>query len=542
MNEEHLLLARRAVAAIASRAISRGDGVVFSARRGVYDGNAGMVHALFALAAVVPVRGSLLRAAARGLADQIAREPIALDGYGGVGSELEVLARWSPSSCEDLARGLLAQVDASTIDEERRPDLHGGACGALVALASIGDRARRQAPQKIAAALAEAIGGSLTLGEVGLAAAAPRTRRPLVGLTHGASGIAWTIDALLPRGLGRAIATSLRSYVDHRSAVTSHGWPDDRASGDPSATTAFCHGSLGIALAARADRAGDLVRARATRHLLAEAAAGGTGALAPCHGDPGTMLGLARWGQRDAALRLAESVGRSLLEPGALDDLERGLFGGSLGAVVALIELGSSGAPIVPWLPRANEATLPELESPLVEATFRAAFPATSSRATPEERALLLHRLADEGSSGLAACALRREARSALDEDLDASRHRWSFRDDDAVARAVAREIASGRSLAAEPLDPALVVRKTARLRFADHGHLVFEHGGMTVTPIELDDVLASVLARASRPTPVASLVDLLPARSRSGLTPEHALRGLLARGWLVKIHEGDVP
>lgn len=556
-------LANRAVASIASCATSDAFGLAFATRRageaacrvhrGVYAGSAGLVHALFALSAVTSVRRSLLDAAALALDARLAGGPLVVDAYDGIGTELALLERVAPHASgvdvietarEVLAQWSGAQSDACPSRFADAPDLHGGAAGALATLAIASTLASLSAPPALARGLAEDLGGALALAPRGLCAPTRGARRPLVGLSHGASGIAWALRSFGAHPDAARVRRALIAYVEERGRARRFGFPDDRE-GVPEGveTTAFCNGAFGVAIAVEGDPGLHVVRRRAVRHVALEAASGGTGAIEPCHGDASTLDALVRTRSSAGAAAFAARL-LARIEAIGFADAERGLFLSSVGAFLVVLEatgtLREHGFPF-PWLPRPARASaaLRGASSALVRAAVGAAFPAAGAIATARERTQLLGEAARRG--GFDGAFLRRQRaplRVALEDDIELCNHRWSCADDAAVASLARTERRSGLALArtTQPLPRSMPVRLSPRIRVRDAkgaAPRLLVHQGDCVECVEVDRALAQLLARSAAGATLGALRDDLHGHAR-GEAADTALRALFALGYLV--------
>ncbi len=197
-------------------------------RRGVYGGGAGLAYAWLVLDHVAPrARGDRARIAL-GLADMLCGQAAEADYLDGVGSELELLARVAEGTAFDVAKvasALLPRLEQSIADGATTDaDLHGGLAGQALTLSSVATLAGRAPREDVIASLGRRLGETVLLAPRGLAIRSPGCRRPLLGLTHGASGVAWALERVTSsRGAGRLIAAGLRSYVASREDECSEG-------------------------------------------------------------------------------------------------------------------------------------------------------------------------------------------------------------------------------------------------------------------------------------------------------------------------------
>lgn len=542
-------LARRAVASIADRAEPlSSNAVVWRTRlpaeetarlnRGVHAGSAGIAWLLAVFGRHVAIPPGLIAAAARGVLACAERSAQTAAGYfDGLASELDVLlelarargdaslaarARW-------IARRGLARLERAPLPES--VDLLGGLAGHLVATRRLQEIAGREAKPR--PDLINAIGSRLILAPSGVAARTSGSVRPLPGLAHGASGVAY---ALRRARVSRVFARALARYELSMASRAGDGWPDLRA-GSPRGLcvgTGWCNGSFGIAMAHRSDPSCDDVVHLASRHIRAEAASGRFEQVCLCHG----MASTSHWLERYLARRLAPALERavaervaSMLEPAA----DLGLFFGVAGPIATA--LSSTRSSCFPWLAPASRTPLSRErgEGILLDAFVEEAFPHASSSMGSAERATLLRALAAE-TSDVFATMKRAHPRvaSALSRDEAVAAFRWGEPDDAAVSARALAERSSGHALrgaAPESLAGRRLVRSTRVRVMAGDPPTMLEHRGDRVEVVEVDAGVAELLARGSTPSTGASLLEHLRPASSASL---HVIRGLVALGYLI--------
>jgi len=543
---EHLRpLIARALRSLDERRESRGDAITFlttGVRRGVYAGSAGLALSRLTLDPAISnaTRDAIVRGLARTLTE-LEPEPDYLDG---VGSELDLLVRLAPRCIcvSDIARALLPRLEARLMHEPcpTESGLHGGIAGRLLTLSCVSGVARVAPNANLVATLARRLGDSFLLTPRGLALASHGARRPLVGLTHGATGVAWTLERLSSEGhLSRRLAASLRAYVLLRAEEHTQGWPDDRDDDQPTrATTAYCHGSFGIMAGSARGAEGRAVRKRAIAHLAAEAEHGGNGSLSLCHGDASTLLALQ--GERlTATARTLACAIEDRLAGETFEDLGSGLFVSSIGALVVLARGAPSKFPPVPWLP--SSSVLRPLGLPLEEvvpAALRAAMPVAGERIKPHERTVVLDAfpLGSLVRSPRASCPPHLADGICL--DVEQMKLHWRLVDDAAVARRAHEERARGRALARAvaslPGTTSIGVSSRVLVRASREGPRLLVHTGARVESVEIDAFLFQTLAAAAAGTTLSTLEHLVRSAVPSLADPRGAIGALFALGYLV--------
>jgi lantibiotic modifying enzyme len=314
----------------------------------LYDGSAGI--GLF-LARLASVSGDpLIRATAEGALAQAlsATESLEAAGEYGFYSGLSGIAWACGEAGRELAHeGLIARGRAALRSAARLPprndrlDLINGSAGLIPALldAARGDGDGDGDEEFLAAAIwhGEHLVSLAAQGEQGWSwdTLGMPGERHLLGLAHGASGIAWAL-AELGAATGRsdflAAAKAGLAYERAHFRPAQGNWPDLRSfvqSGpthEPPCMLAWCHGAPGIGFARLAlsrifpddlnipEEAETAIRT--TAGSLGQAAAG-TGNFSLCHGDAGNadmLIQAAETLARPELRHLAEAVGATALQ------------------------------------------------------------------------------------------------------------------------------------------------------------------------------------------------------------------------------------
>lgn len=542
----------RALAALEAHADRSSGAVVFrpgpAPRRGVYGGGAGLAYARLALDAVAPLTSVDRVRIARGLAETIGGEAPEIGYLDGVGSELEILAHAAEGTAVDVAEiasALLPRVEDAVLAEGMTDaDLLGGLAGAALTLSCVATLAGRAPREDVVVSLARRLGASVLLAPRGLAIRSPGSRRPLLGLTHGASGVAWAIEHLATEGGGtRVIAEGLRAYVASREDDGPEGWLDDRNDprAAPTANTSYCHGSFGIFLAAGVDAEGARTRARAIAHLRREASAGGTGSLAVCHGDPSTLVALRASGYDEAADRLRRRLEVALCAH-PLDDVGDGLFTSALGALVCLVldePIQRRSGPPFPWLPSSRHlGSLGEAFDVMLASAASAALP-ESSRGADHEALRAMLAAAASGALFVSDVEPRLERLAPpLLDDVARARLYWSFPDDVFVRASARTERAAGRNAARAVRelggDARLMTSRRVGflVRRPDRPPTILVHEGDVVESVEVDEELFDLLAFARSPVALEAIERRLHALGRP-VRPREAVGALFVLGLL---------
>lgn len=245
-------------------------------------------------------------------------------GYVGAGSQVWawlLLDRWGVAGPDGLDRAVAAADEIDPAAGEH--DLLTGAAGAVVPLLCLADRTGDPRWTALATVLGDRLASAATVTD-GLARwPVPRWPQGLGGYAHGATGIGWALHRLaVATGRPRfaAVAGAARAYEESLFDPVEGSWRDLRNTGVIAA--AWCHGAVGIGLAALDTAAGP---DRVDRELLRRAAdatwAYGLGwGHSLCHGDLGA------WELLDAAV--THGVGpagldRRTLAAGIVGGLER---------------------------------------------------------------------------------------------------------------------------------------------------------------------------------------------------------------------------
>ncbi len=275
----------------------------------LYDGQAGVVVALSAygkaveagfaepVADLAATRDGAVRTLTRAVRaehDAVGRlvSPGGYDGAGGIIWSGLTLHEFGVPEGLDLA--LLAATGlASTIGEDQDLDLMHGSAGAIVPLLGLAERTGNIEFTELAELAARHLAKSVAR-DGGRATWATATQQvPLGGIAHGATGIGWALARLaLVTGDSewRALADEAFAFEDSLYDATDGGWKYAARRDQPALPAQWCHGSVGIGLAAldlhrRTGAEAHLDRARrAAAHTQATGFGRGH---TPCHGDVG---------------------------------------------------------------------------------------------------------------------------------------------------------------------------------------------------------------------------------------------------------------
>lgn len=234
-----------------------------------------------------------------------------IGAFGALGGAVYALshlaALWRDHSLLDVADAMAERAERE-IEGDRQLDLIGGVAGLIAALAAL-DTARGGGPAPaVIRACADRLVATATEAGPGVAwTTVLRAWQPLVGFSHGASGMAHALFiAGATLGEARFRDTALAALRYERSTLdpTRENWPDFRVLDEPKSRPlaapvmwAWCHGAPGIGLARlaatahvdHAEVANDLVLALES---TARNAFGTNDCL--CHGDLGNLEPLIR--------------------------------------------------------------------------------------------------------------------------------------------------------------------------------------------------------------------------------------------------------
>lgn len=233
------------------------------------------------------------------------------------------------------ARGELLEQRAG--EEDRLLEVLGGVAGAIVPMLNLAEQTGEERWLRTAAVAGRRLEDTALRDASGARWATSMFPEAIGGFAHGATGIAWTLARLglsaagTPEDRQRWLELSERAFAFEESLYRPEagGWADARKGSAVEFVNAWCHGSVGIGLAAS-----DLyVRTREPRHLEVVRRARAAGlregfgwSHTLCHGD----LGL--WELLDTARRLdpgATAPSREVLDGELLTSLEeRGPVGG----------------------------------------------------------------------------------------------------------------------------------------------------------------------------------------------------------------------
>lgn len=310
----------------------------------VYDGTAGIGLFLARLAAYAD--DPIIRTTAEGALAQAlgAVDSLADSGEYGFYSGLSGIA-WSCidagtalGSDELVARGRAIMRRAARLaPKDQRLDIINGSAGFIPALLAVAAQDQRGQLAEAAVRHGENLLRLAVRTDQGWSwdTLAMPNERHLLGLAHGASGIAWALAALgtaTARADFLAAAQEALQYERAHFRAAEGNWPDLRSfaqpgpSGEPPCMLAWCHGAPGIGIA----RLGMHELMPGEPALLAEAetairttsatlgqVASGTGNFSLCHGDGGNadfLLMGAEVLDRPDLRRAAEAAGARALD------------------------------------------------------------------------------------------------------------------------------------------------------------------------------------------------------------------------------------
>jgi len=287
-------------------AVNETDYRVHVATGDLYSGNTGI--ALF-LAQLGHISGrheftEAARAAFRGALRDIvqrSKSPLSLGAYNGPLSILYgalYLARlWSDNSWLSPFDGLLRDIPRA-FRHDRKLDLMGGAAGGALVLL----RWHLVSGSGSVLEMADAAGRHLMKSSAptggGIAWPSPTGGRPLLGLSHGAAGIAWALAELGTRLDSESFRDGARSaiaYEQQHFTRAAGNWPDFRSDVEPGAGNekhlwSWCHGAPGIGIA-RLMTSRALASREWKSHIMSAVRStmthGFGGSHSLCHGDLG---------------------------------------------------------------------------------------------------------------------------------------------------------------------------------------------------------------------------------------------------------------
>ncbi len=222
------------------------------------------------------------------------RRPDPVGGYIGLGSQI-----WCWLALDHVAEALeLADQVPAALDASEAPDIVTGTAGVIVPLLELARRTGDDRWTDLAARAGDLLAAqALRPGDGHACWPVLNWRDGIGGFGHGATGIAWALARLAAAtGDGRhdKLVDAALAYENTWYDTEKGGWRDPREPG--SLVAAWCHGAVGVGLAA-ADLGAEDLLARA----VAATERGGFGwTHTLCHGDTGAweLLAAARPGDR----------------------------------------------------------------------------------------------------------------------------------------------------------------------------------------------------------------------------------------------------
>jgi type 2 lantibiotic biosynthesis protein LanM len=276
-----------------------------------YDGLPGVA---FFLAYLGSITGEerytwLARAALTTVRNALRLRPLALTSIGAFAGWGGLVYTWTHLAVLWRDASLLAEVEGfverlpDLVDRDETLDIIDGSAGCLLALLGLDHSLSSKRALDVAVRCGERLlAKAQPAGQgVGWKTAVP-AKAPLIGMSHGAAGIAWALLSLAARtqdGRFREAALKAIAYERGLFSAEKRKWPDLRVfPGEPSSDgrfdylTAWCHGSAGIGLARLACLPyldDSLVRAEidAALHTTRTEGFGWNHTL--CHGDLGNL-------------------------------------------------------------------------------------------------------------------------------------------------------------------------------------------------------------------------------------------------------------
>lgn len=217
----------------------------------LYDGDAGIALFLGALAAETRVDrfAGMAEAAVAYVIRRFERQGVdgsALGGFGGWPSAAYALMRLAAAldrpAWVDAAVEMVAAC-APAVAADRQLDVLGGVAGAGIVAARLAARTGDRRLEALGRAVRDRLLVAPAIGGAG---------EPLLaGLSHGAAGFAWALDALRRWvGGGEERIAALLAYERGVFDAASGNWRDlrPRSGGDPVGLVAWCHGAAGVGL------------------------------------------------------------------------------------------------------------------------------------------------------------------------------------------------------------------------------------------------------------------------------------------------------
>lgn len=185
----------------------------------------------------------------------------AFSGWSGVIHTLTHLAMlWDERSLTAEAENMVERIPP-LIEQDRQFDIVNGSAGAIICLLNLYRASGSARALKVARQCGEWLVSHTQLTEPGVGWLTMRTAtNPLLGLSHGAAGIAWSLlelGALTGESRFRAIALDAITYERTFFSPEENNWPDLREQGTQDKSdsskykymTAWCHGAPGIGMA-----------------------------------------------------------------------------------------------------------------------------------------------------------------------------------------------------------------------------------------------------------------------------------------------------
>ncbi len=189
-------------------------------------------------------------------ANGVRSRPLAPGGYSGLASQVWswlTLHGWSAAGDDGIARAcaIAAQLPASVAADEHH-DVLTGMAGAIVPLLALADVTGDKQWLAQAVGIGDRLAGAAIRSDGTCRWPSPLWPDGIGGFAHGATGIGWALARLTLASGEQRFADTARAAFRYEETLYDHvfgGWLDLRRE-EPTITAAWCHGSVGIGLAA----------------------------------------------------------------------------------------------------------------------------------------------------------------------------------------------------------------------------------------------------------------------------------------------------